>query len=72
MITTEQNVFFRFSKLLTLREMPSKLSRMLQLALATCHSLSQMKERYIGDPLDLKMFEASKWVCFDHLIWCGT
>lgn len=40
----------------------------MQLALATCHSLSKLNGQYIGDPLDQKMFESSKWVRLKSLI----
>ena len=31
-------------------------------AMATCHSLTMMEGELNGDPLDLKMFEATGWV----------
>ena len=31
-------------------------------AMATCHSLTVMDGTLTGDPLDLKMFEATDWV----------
>ena len=31
-------------------------------AMATCHSLTMMEGKLNGDPLDLKMFEATGWV----------
>jgi len=34
----------------------------LLVAMATCHSLTIIEGRLAGDPLDLKMFEASDWV----------
>jgi len=30
--------------------------------MATCHSLTHIKGNLVGDPLDLKMFEAIGWV----------
>jgi len=30
-------------------------------ALATCHSLKSVGDEVIGDPLDMKMFEFTKW-----------
>jgi len=30
-------------------------------ALATCHSITRVKGELIGDPLDVKMFEATGW-----------
>lgn len=33
--------------------------------MATCHSLSMVKEKLIGDPLDVKMFESTKWIIDD-------
>jgi magnesium-transporting ATPase (P-type) len=32
--------------------------------LVTCHSLSIFDGSLTGDPLDVKMFESTKWVCF--------
>lgn len=32
-------------------------------AMATCHSLTRIEGELNGDPLDLKMFEATHWVC---------
>ena len=34
----------------------------LVVAMATCHSLTIIEGNIAGDPLDLKMFEASGWV----------
>ena len=31
-------------------------------AMATCHSLTIIEGSLAGDPLDLKMFEATNWV----------
>lgn len=31
--------------------------------MATCHSLTKIEGQLSGDPLDLKMFEATGWVC---------
>ena len=31
--------------------------------MATCHSLTTIEGKLTGDPLDLKMFQATKWVC---------
>jgi magnesium-transporting ATPase (P-type) len=36
-------------------------SRLVQ-AMATCHSLTQIDEELTGDPLDLSMFQFTKWV----------
>jgi len=30
--------------------------------MAVCHSLTYVKETMIGDPLDIKMFESTKWI----------
>lgn len=32
--------------------------------MATCHSLTKIEGQLSGDPLDLKMFEATGWVSF--------
>ena len=31
-------------------------------AMATCHSLTYVDEELAGDPIDLKMFQATGWV----------
>ena len=31
-------------------------------AMATCHSLTKIDGELVGDPLDMKMFEATNWV----------
>jgi len=31
-------------------------------SLASCHSITYVKGELIGDPLDVKMFEATGWV----------
>lgn len=31
-------------------------------AMATCHSLTRIEGELTGDPLDMKMFEATEWV----------
>jgi len=38
----------------------------LVVAMATCHSLTIIEGNIAGDPLDLKMFEATDWVCSWH------
>ncbi|KIJ67879.1 hypothetical protein HYDPIDRAFT_83436 [Hydnomerulius pinastri MD-312] len=40
-------------------------------ALATCHSLKMVEEEVIGDPLDVKMFEFTKWTLEEGLV-AGT
>ncbi len=30
--------------------------------LASCHSLIKIDDKLVGDPLDIKMFESTKWV----------
>jgi magnesium-transporting ATPase (P-type) len=32
------------------------------ICMATCHSLTIVEGKMTGDPLDLKMFEATDWV----------
>ena len=34
----------------------------LKVALASCHGLTRLAGQLIGDPLDIKMFEATDWV----------
>ena len=36
-------------------------------AMATCHSLTLIEGKLSGDPLDVKMFEATGWVSVDRL-----
>jgi cation-transporting ATPase 13A2 len=33
-------------------------------AMTTCHSLTIIDGHITGDPLDMKMFEATNWVCY--------
>ena len=33
-----------------------------RVAMATCHSLTRIDGELVGDPLDLKMFQATNWV----------
>lgn len=40
-------------------------------ALVTCHSLQMVEEEVIGDPLDVKMFEFTKWTLEEGLV-AGT
>lgn len=58
----ERNVH-RFGELLEdVRDMPSSNEKANFLyALATCHSLKKVDGEIIGDPLDVKMFEFTKW-----------
>jgi cation-transporting P-type ATPase 13A2 len=39
--------------------------------MATCHSLTEVKGTLIGDPLDVKMFEATKWTLDEQEIQEG-
>ncbi|CAG0881036.1 unnamed protein product, partial [Darwinula stevensoni] len=39
-------------------------SNPLLIALATCHSLTMVDNQLTGDPLDVKMFNATKWILF--------
>ena len=58
----ERNVH-RFGELLEdVRDMPASSEKASFLyALATCHSLKKVDGEIIGDPLDVKMFEFTKW-----------
>lgn len=53
----------RFGELLEdVRDMPARDEKANFLyALATCHSLKMVEGEVIGDPLDVKMFEFTKW-----------
>ena len=33
------------------------------------HSVSKINGVYLGHPVDVRMFEASKWVCVLYLAW---
>ena len=37
--------------------------------MATCHSLTIVEDKITGDPLDVKMFEATDWVRV--FLWFG-
>jgi len=34
--------------------------------MATCHSITKVRDQLLGDPIDLKMFEASEWKIKEH------
>jgi hypothetical protein len=36
-------------------------------AMGTCHSLTIIQDKLVGDPLDVKMFEFLKWVTACYL-----
>ena len=36
---------------------------LMKIAMASCHTLTMIQDELCGDPLDLKMFQATKWVC---------
>jgi len=57
------SVFFRFE---TEKRIVSKLNCRdpVVICMATCHSLTIVEEKITGDPLDVKMFEATDWVSF--------
>ena len=38
----------------------------LKSTLASCHSLTRINNEITGDPLDVKMFESTKWSFIDH------
>lgn len=40
--------------------------------MATCHSLTKIEGQLSGDPLDLKMFEATGWVSSKHNVGQGS
>jgi len=45
-------------------EFKSKCGSLLK-AMAACHSLTFINQKLSGDPLDLKMFEFTKWILFE-------
>lgn len=30
--------------------------------MASCHSITYVKDKIVGDPLDVKMFQSTKWI----------
>ena len=44
----------------------------LTMGLASCHSLTHINGELIGDPLDLQMFQATKWVRLAYFIVLET
>jgi cation-transporting ATPase 13A2 len=65
----DRNVY-RFGELIdNVHDLPSILERTSFLhALATCHSLKMVDGEIIGDPLDVKMFEFTKWTLEEGLV----
>ena len=57
--------FFRFGSLT--RDSSNIANSRLLAAMATCHSLTVIDGQLTGDPLDLKMFEATDWVSVDAI-----
>ncbi len=45
-------------------ELKSKCGSLLK-AMAACHSLTFINQKLSGDPLDLKMFEFTKWILLE-------
>jgi magnesium-transporting ATPase (P-type) len=39
------------------------------IAMATCHSLTIVENRVVGDPLDVKMFEFTNWVKSGQIVF---
>ncbi|KAI9322428.1 hypothetical protein BX666DRAFT_2147537 [Dichotomocladium elegans] len=37
------------------------LPRLMQISIATCHSVTLLNDQFIGNPVDIEMFRASKW-----------
>jgi hypothetical protein len=35
--------------------------------LATCHSITRVNGKLIGDPIDLEMFDSTKWILKENL-----
>lgn len=35
---------------------------LMKVAMSSCHTLTMIQDELCGDPLDLKMFQATKWV----------
>lgn len=69
----ERNVH-RFGELLEdVRDMPASNEKANFLyALATCHSLKMVNGEVIGDPLDVKMFEFTKWTLEEGQVGSGA
>lgn len=46
----------------TLENQNQHLNLIFNEAIASCHSLTMVKDKLVGDPIDVKMFESSKWL----------
>lgn len=58
--------FFRFGFMIHVPDGESIPQGPMLAAMATCHSLTVIDGTLTGDPLDLKMFEATDWVTRCH------
>lgn len=63
-----------FSRLQTVSKLSDSSYLMLEI-LASCHSITSVQGKMIGDPLDIKMFESTGWILeennenkFDELV----
>ena len=54
-------------KEISLNKEETKENSQLLKILASCHSLTYVHGKLIGDPLDIKMFDSTKWVLNDAL-----
>lgn len=54
--------YFQDMKKLKLDERIKMLRLFYVECMASCHSITKVKNQFLGDPIDLKMFEASDWV----------
>jgi len=36
-------------------------------SLCSCHAITRVKDRMIGDPLDVKMFQATGWILDEEI-----
>lgn len=52
---------FAFSRLQSVSNISNTSYLMLEI-LASCHSITSIKGKMIGDPLDIKMFESTGWI----------
>ncbi|GAA5815595.1 hypothetical protein MFLAVUS_009107 [Mucor flavus] len=52
----------------TMEEIP----HLMQTGIATCHAVTTLNGQFIGNPVDIEMFKASKWTLNDHSDYVDT
>ncbi|ORY02702.1 hypothetical protein K493DRAFT_334519 [Basidiobolus meristosporus CBS 931.73] len=48
------------------RDVFSDIPRIIRLGVATCHTVTKVKDQLIGNPVDIEMFRATKWQLAPH------